>query len=104
MYIEARLCFIKNDANPDNRLPLTTLTDTLLIYRGKINGASYLIQTEEIGEVILQVTGASPMADLNLKKSIYLSRDYIRNKNPNDACCDMIYAGSGTLGLRWGRT
>jgi len=85
-------------------LPYTNLIDSIITYSGRVDSVGYLVKTEQQGESTLQISGASPMADLDLKKFIYLSRDFIRARDPNDTCCDMIFGGSGTLQLKWGKS
>jgi hypothetical protein len=97
--LAVRLCFLAHDT----KTPLTNLSDTFLVYQGYGDNTAYKMDTNEIGDVLLQLICSSPMADLDHKKSIYLSRDYIRNRNPNDSSCDMIYGGSGILQLKWGK-
>jgi hypothetical protein len=96
---EVRICFL----HYTTKMPLTNLEDTILIYSGRVESVGYQVKTEERGEVLLGITCASPMSDLDLKKSIYLSRDYIRGRNPDDSSCDMIYGGSGILQIKWGK-
>jgi len=97
--VEARLCFL----DYSTKQPLTSLTDTILMYAGKIEGTAYIIRTEEKGESLLQISCSSPMGDLDLKRAIYLSKEFIRSRNPDDSSCDTIYGGSGVLQLKWGR-
>jgi len=84
--------------------PLTTLTDTLLIYSGRIDGAAYNIKTDTLGESLLQITCASPLADLDMKRMLYCSRDFVRGRRPDDSSCDQVYGGSGILNLKWGKS
>jgi len=97
--MEVRLCFL----DYQTKAVLTTITDTLLVYAGRVEGATYVIRTEEQGEVALQITCSSPMGDLDMKRSMYLSKDFIRGRNPTDSSCDTIYGGSGILTLKWGK-
>jgi hypothetical protein len=97
--IEGRLGFV----NVDTYAPYLELVDTILVYKGRIDGVNYSIKTNEIGEALLQLTGSSPMRNLDRKKSIFLSRDYIRQVNANDSSCDQIYEGSGAITLKWGK-
>jgi len=83
--------------------PLTNLSDTLLVYAGRIDGASYNIKTDRIGESLLQITCASPLADLDMKRMLYCSRDFVRGRHPDDSSCDQVYGGSGVLALKWGK-
>jgi len=81
----------------------TDLADTFMVYGGRVDGGAFSIDTNEIGDSTFTIAGSSPMAALEMRKGIYLSRDYIRNKNPKDSCCDQIHEGSGSLVLKWGR-
>jgi len=98
--IEIRMCFLE----PVTGNILTDMNDTLLVYRGRVSETSYQIKTEEKGEVILEVICASPMADLDHKKGLFLSKDFVRGRNASDSCCDSIYDGSSTASLKWGKT
>ena len=95
--VDVRLGFVDDD------VPLLGIDDTLLIYRGVIDSVGYKINTEEHGEALLQFVCSSPMTKLNMRKYIYMSKDYIMNKHPDDTCCDQIYQGSGTIMLKWGK-
>lgn len=97
--LESRLGFI----NTTTGAPYLNIADCPIVYKGRIDGASYLIKTNEIGENILQLTGSSPMRNLDLKNSIFLSKDFIRKLSPDDSSCDQIYEGSGTITLKWGK-
>lgn len=83
-------------------MPLLDVNDTIIIYKGRIEGCSLEVHTEEIGEVVLNLSCSSPMADLDMKKGLYLSKDKVRGRNPNDSSCDRVYDGSGAT-LKWGK-
>jgi hypothetical protein len=97
--IEIRTIF----QHPTTKEMLINLEDTLLNYSGYGDGTSYLIDSKEFGEVVLQVSCSSPLADLDGKRSMYASRDYVRGRNFKDSSCDMVYSGSGKLQLKWGK-
>ena len=97
--LEVRLGFI----NPATGLPFTAETDTFILYRGRIDNAGYKISTEEYGESILQISGASPLLSLDTKRGLLLSKDAARQRNSNDSCCDQIYEGSSAITLKWGK-
>jgi hypothetical protein len=99
-FCEVRLCFL----NPSSGLPYTSEVDTFIVYAGRIDETNYIIKTEELGESVLQLVCASPVADLEHKKGIFLSRDFVRNRYLDDACCDSIYEGSGSLAAKWGKS
>lgn len=96
---QVRLGFV----DPTTLQPYTAITDTVLIYKGFVDNIAYNIETGNNGEVILSVTGASPMADLDLVKTFYISKDFIRGLNATDNSFDQIYEGSGSVNLKWGR-
>jgi len=96
---EVRLCFIDTTTG----LPATALADTLVVYRGKIDQLSSVIETEESGESLFNIVCASPMLSLMAKNGLYLSRDFVRSRVPLDSCCDQIYEGSAAPALKWGR-
>ena len=97
--MEVRVGFI----DPESGLPFTEERDTFIVYRGRVDGASYRISTEEYGETLLQITGVSPILSLDMKKGIHLTKDAIRQRNPNDSSCDQMYEGSSTIILKWGK-
>lgn len=97
--VEVRIGFVNQATN----LPETNIVDTVLVYRGKIDGTSYIVNTNTIGEAVLNVTCSSPMADLDLRKPIYTTKDAARSREPSDTSCDQIYEGSGQLTLKWGK-
>jgi hypothetical protein len=97
--IEVRLGFL----NVDTCLPFFKFSDTLLVYKGRVDSTAYSIKTQEMGEAVLQVTGSSPMRSLDAKNSLFLSRDYVRQLTPKDSSCDQIFEGSEALVLKWGR-
>jgi hypothetical protein len=98
--VEIYLVFI----DPDTDEPLTNLEDVFLVYSGYGNKTEYLIDSSASGEVVLQITCSNPMADLDHKKAMYLSKDFVRGRNPLDESCDQVYSGSGRLQLKWGKS
>jgi len=98
--VEVRMGFL----NASTKLPMLTLAQTILMYAGIIDGVSYLIKTEVQGEVLFQITCSSPLADLDLKRAMYCSKDYMRGRYPTDSSCDQVYGGSGVLQLKWGKS
>jgi hypothetical protein len=96
---EVRLVLI----DPVTGQPELNIVDTILVYEGLIEGAAYTIDTATIGTVGLSITCSSPMADLDLRKPVFLSKDYMRGVDPTDSTCDQIYEGSGQIKLKWGK-
>jgi len=98
--VEVRLGFV----DPDTGLPLANVTDSLVIYKGKVDGLIGTAETEEAGDLNFVMSCASPMVSLDQSKGLYLSRDQVRARNPNDSSCDEIYTGSGSITIKWGRS
>jgi hypothetical protein len=97
--VEVRIGFVNQATN----LPETNILNTIIVYKGAIDGTSFNVNTASIGEVTLNITCSSPMADLDLRRPIYTTKDSIRSKDPSDTSFDQIYEGSGQLQLKWGK-
>lgn len=97
--METRIGFIE----PVSGLPFSSIADTFVVYKGKVDSVGYTVNTSEFGEANIQIIGVSPMLSLEMKKGLFLSRDYIRQQNINDSCCDQIYEGSTAVVLKWGK-
>jgi hypothetical protein len=97
--LEVYLCFI----NSATGTPYTNMPDTLPFYIGRLDGISAELETDEIGSEIFTINAASPMMALEMHKGVFLSREAIRARSPNDSCADAVYEGSGSLMYRWGR-
>jgi hypothetical protein len=96
---EVRIGFVDNTTNA----PYTNISDTILAYKGKVDNMSYSIDSGDVGEISLAITGSSPMSDLDSTKAFYTSKEYIRSLYPSDSCFDQIYEGSGPINLKWGK-
>lgn len=83
--------------------PLTQISNTVIIYKGAVDGTSYSIETENSGESVWLVTCASPMNDLEMVRAMYTSKDAIKLSFPGDTSFDQIYEGSGDVELKWGK-
>ena len=79
------------------------LTDTLLIYKGKIDQTSYSISTSAIGSSQFVATCTSPMSDLDQVRAVYTSQDYLDKNHPGDTSYEQVYEGSGPIALKWGK-
>ena len=98
--VEVRVGFIDQKTG----LPETGVSNTFLIYKGAVDGLSYQINIEEVGESVAVITCSSPMANLDMAKPFHTSKDFIRNLNPEDSSFDQIYEGAGPVQLKWGKT
>ncbi len=106
---EIRLCFINiyADGFADSGIPLNKpfnqIGDTLIVYAGIIESTIYQLNAEQRGESIAVLNYSSPMYNLDFKKSLRLNRNSVRNKYPQDSCCDNVAGGSTILRLLWGK-
>jgi hypothetical protein len=89
--------------NPTTKFPVTEIENTVIIYKGAVDGTSYSVDTENTGESIWLVTCASPMNDLEMVRAMYTSKDSVRLVSPGDNSFDQIYEGGGEVELKWGR-
>jgi hypothetical protein len=97
--LETRIGFINTaTGNPD-----MAIENTIIVYRGRVESAGYIIESSDIGESTLQLSGSSPIVNLDQKNGLYLSRDSIKHLNVNDTCCDQIYESSSAITLKWGK-
>lgn len=97
--MEARIGFLSATTN----LPLTDPADSIVVYKGRIDGLAATISAAEVGEASFVMSFASPMVSLDMRKGLYFSRDTMRSRNPADSSADMIYTGSGSLIMKWGK-
>jgi hypothetical protein len=88
--------------NPDG-LPYTSISDALLLYRGPIDTFVKEIDNSELGSNVLTITAGSPLINLDDKRFIYVSKDFIRARNPKDSCADFVRTSSSNVSLRWGK-
>lgn len=84
--------------------PETDINNVFVIYRGAVDEVSYKVDLSNSGSSLAMLTCASPMANLDMSKPFYTSKDFIRQINVNDSSFDQIYAGSGAVQLKWGKT
>lgn len=98
--IELRTGFVDQTTNEPELNP----SDTFILYSGIVDSGAYEIKTSEQGEVLLLISCVSPMADLDMVRTAYTSKEYARRKNPADTSFDQIYVGSGAINIKWGRT
>lgn len=82
--------------------PLTDFRDTVTAYKGIIDNHNYNIDFSN-NEVSLTIEGSSPLADLDLVRAMYTSKDQARRRNQADSSMDEVYKGSGEISLKWGK-
>lgn len=87
----------------DNDVPLVGANDTIVVYRGKVSGTAYRIDTNERGRSIFNVQGSSPMSDLDHTRPYWTNKEFVRQLRPGDSSFDSNAEGSGTVVLGWGK-
>lgn len=97
MQASVRLGFIQDE------MPLLQVENTFLLYQGQVDFAAYNISTEDNGETVFVVECASPMANLDLVRTFYTSKENMRMLSPGDTSFDQVYEGSGQISLKWGK-
>jgi hypothetical protein len=98
--LEVRLGFL----NPITNIPMTLLSDTALVYKGRVSDVRYEIEAATEGDVTLIVAGASPMLNLARKSNFLFNKEAVRARNPADSSADALFQGSGAALLKWGKT
>lgn len=97
--LKVRVLFI----DPSDGSLFKSISDLLTIYIGKVDNMGYTNETESVGSTVVNITGSSPMADLDRKKEFLATREAMRNINPIDTAFDDVYEGSASVKLRWGK-
>lgn len=97
--LETRIGFV----DAVTKQPYLNTGDTIVVYRGRIDSINYVLDSDEIGSSVVELIGSSPMGSLDMKKSLYLSREAVNRRNPKDTSCDQVYEGSGSIVLKWGK-
>jgi len=84
--------------------PFQDVRDTLTYYAGIINEITLNVDTSVTGKSLLSLKCSSPMANLSYNRSFKLNRDFIRDRNFTDSCCDHVGEGVGAVRLLWGKS
>jgi hypothetical protein len=79
------------------------LPETLLIYKGMIDTGAYAISLDEFGESIFSFVCSSPMASLDMSRTLNTTKQELRAIAPNDSAFDQVYEGSGQIRILWGK-
>jgi hypothetical protein len=82
--------------------PFTKIEHTVLSYRGAVDTQKYTVDLSN-NEVIATIEGSSPMADLDLVKPYFTSKEGVKSKNSADTSFDQVFDGSGQIKLKWGK-
>jgi hypothetical protein len=82
--------------------PLLQPADIPLVYKGLIDSHGYTVSEDDEVDAIIE--GSSPVANLDAKKVITTSKDYLRQIGmTSDTSFDQVYDGSKSIDLIWGK-
>lgn len=82
--------------------PLVGDDDLIVAYGGFVDTYSHNKDAID-GKSVAVIECASPMAALGLTRSLFTTRDSLRQLNPNDTAFDQSYIGSAKAAYDWGR-
>jgi len=82
--------------------PLVNLADLLIVYKGFVDTQGYAVNPEE-GTVLAIIECSSPMAQLNLARPFFTSREAMHQVDPTDTSFDEAFEGSKKLMHLWGK-
>lgn len=81
--------------------PGNPFDEKVVVYEGTVDTFSYIVTPDD--NILLSVEGASPMAALDLNRTILTSKTYLNQEYPDDTSYDQVYEGSKELLLDWGK-
>ena len=97
--VEIRIGF----EDPSTKQPFLSEGDTLLVYKGKIDGTGYTVNTAQYGSSVFVVTCTTPMSDLDLTRAYYVTQDHLDKNYAEDTAYEQLFEGSGQINIKWGR-
>jgi hypothetical protein len=81
---------------------ITSINDSIIIYKGFINNAEYLIDPV-VNESQLSINVVSVLASLDNKEIYRTTKTFIKSKNKNDSSFDFVFENSENISLKWGK-
>ena len=70
------------------------------LYEGYVDTADYSVSSED---VVLSITGSSPMGPLDLTRSLITSKNWIQRQYNGETGYDQVFEGSKEINLNWGK-
>jgi hypothetical protein len=90
--------------DPTTGDPHEDISDYLLVYSGNVDGSGYTFDTRVKGSRVFTLSCTTPMGDLDLKRPIYTSQDYLDKNHAGDISYQQVYEGSGPIEVKWGKS
>lgn len=81
--------------------PILNAAHMILAYRGIVDTYGYTVDDD--GEVLVSIECSSPMADLDMKRTIMSTDSMQRGRYPADWCFRDLHVGSAQVQLLWGK-
>ena len=81
--------------------PILNVAHMITAYRGIVDTYGYTIDDD--GEILVTIDCASPMADLDMKRTLMSTDSMQRGRHPNDWCFRDLHVGSTQVELLWGK-
>lgn len=97
--VTVRLGFV----DQTTKQPYLNINDTVIIYKGFVDSGAYDLSLEDNGSSVFSVSCASPMANLDMVRTLLTSRESLANIDVNDTSFNSVYQGSGQIRLKWGK-
>ena len=82
--------------------PLLDKADLPIIYSGVVDTQGYAVDPDN-GAVTAVIECSSPMASLGMVRSLYTSKDSLKQRHATDTAFDQVYVGSRQLAYLWGK-
>jgi len=81
---------------------ITSLGDSIIIYKGLINNAEYITEPDNDTSVI-RIYVVSALASLDNKKPARVTKNYLRSINSIDSAFDSVFESKQQITLKWGK-
>jgi hypothetical protein len=89
--------------DPETDLPLTAPGDVITVYEGFIDTTPRKIDLKEYGGAVVEVLLTSPIANLDRKRTVITSDEFMRGQVSGDTCFNQVHEGSRAVVVRWGK-
>ena len=87
----------------DTGQPILDNDAVITVYRGRIDGTKYSLETNEQGKSLFEIACTSPMGDLDATRVLRITQDFMDKNYPGDSSFSQVYQGTGNIYLRWGK-
>jgi len=87
----------------DETTGLPDLTNFFIVYKGVVESYESAIDTNTEGENLFTITFSNLMASLDDSGPYYTSKSFMSELDIEDTAYDLIYEGSESITLKWGK-